>query len=355
MSRNLPSLSLAAALMAGTAAADVPHVAVDIPPIHSLVAQVMDGVGEPDLIVQSGASPHEYSLRPSEAAALQRADLVFWIGEDLTPWLHDAIGTLAPNASATALLDADGTTSLAIRESALFEAHDHDDHDAHGHDDHEVHDKHGHDDDEKHTSHDGHDDHGHDDHAESDDHAHDEEHHDVHDKHAHGAHDPHAWLSPGNASAWLNVIAAQLSAADPENAGTYFANAAAAKSELETLTAEITAMLEPHRGGRFIVFHDAYQYFEVAFDFPASGAISLSDASDPSPARIADIQGRIRAEGVDCVLTEPQFNPGLVATVLDGTQASTSVIDPLGAEIEPGAALYPQLIRNLATSLADCL
>ena len=77
MSRKLAALSLTSALLASTAMADVPSVAVDIAPVHSLVARVMDGVGTPELIVQSGATPHEYSLRPSEAAALQNADLVF--------------------------------------------------------------------------------------------------------------------------------------------------------------------------------------------------------------------------------------------------------------------------------------
>ena len=151
------------------------------------------------------------------------------------------------------------------------------------------------------------------------------------------------------------MIAAQLSASDPDNAGAYFANAAAARAEMEALSAEVNEILEPVRGGSFIVFHDAYQYFESDFDFPASGAVSVSDASDPSPARIAEIQGRIRDEGVDCVLAEPQFNPGLVTTVLDGTAANTGVIDPLGAALEPGADLYPQLIRNMARTLAECL
>ncbi len=349
MSRILLPVSFSVALLGSTAMADGPNVAVDIAPIHSLVARVMEGVGAPKLIVQPGASPHEYSLRPSEASALQDADLVFWIGEDLTPWMADAVETLATDASVTTLLDTDGTKLLDFREDALFEAHDHDDHDDHGDEEHAEAKEHDHDDhgDEEHADHD---DHGHDDHT-------DEEHaeHDDHHDHAHGEHDPHAWLSPENASTWLNVIAAQLSAADPDNAGAYFANAAAARSEMETLIAEVSAILDPVRGGNFIVFHDAYQYFETDFDFPASGAISLGDATDPSPARIAEIQERIREEGVDCVLAEPQFNPNIVTTVLDGTEAKTGVIDPLGAELEPGAALYPQLIRNMATTLANCL
>ncbi|MEX0348934.1 MAG: zinc ABC transporter substrate-binding protein [Paracoccaceae bacterium] len=394
MSRKRLSLSIAATLMGGTALADVPNVAVDIAPVHSLVARVMDGVGTPDLIVPPGASPHEYSLRPSEAAALQNATLVFWMGEDLTPWMEGAVETLADGATVTTLLESGGTLLLDFRESALFEAHDHGDHDDHGHDAHgedkdhddhgdehahddeHGHDEHGKDDDHEHEQHaedkdhDDHehgeehahdDEHGHDDHAEGDDHDHEEhaDHDDHgdhdHDAHGHGEHDPHAWLSPANAETWLNLIAAQLSSADPDNAGTYFANAAAAREEMAALSAEVAQVLDPVRGGSFIVFHDAYQYFEDAFDFPAAGAISIGDASDPSPARIAEVQARITDEGVDCVLAEPQFNPGIIATVLDGTEANTGVIDPLGSALEPGAALYPQLIRGMAQTLAECL
>jgi zinc transport system substrate-binding protein len=281
----------------------------------------MDGVGTPDLIIQPGASPHEYSLRPSEAAALQNANLVFWIGPDLTPWLTDTIKTLAPDAAVTALMEVDGTIKLEFREGALFEAHAHEDDDDHVD---EAHDDH----DDEETGHEG---------------------------HGQGAHDPHAWLSPQNAMTWLNVIAGQLSAADPDNAGAYFTNAAAGRTEMEALIGEVIATLDPVRDGQFLVFHDAYQYFEMDFDFPASGAISIGDASDPSPARIAEIQDRIAEQGIDCVLAEPQFNPGLVATVLDGTEAGTGMLDPLGSDLEPGPALYSQLIRNLSTALAGCM
>lgn len=315
MSRNLLPLTLAAGFTAGVAHADVPSVAVDIAPVHSLVARVMEGVGSPDLIVSPGASPHGYSLRPSEAQALQDADIVVWVSAELTPWLAETIETLAGDAEAIELLEVTGTTELDVREGALFEAHDHEDDKGHA---------------EGATAGAGHDP-------------------------EHGAHDPHAWLSPENAKVWLDAIAAELSAVDAENAGVYFANAAAGKTELDALIAEIGATLEPARGSTFIVFHDAYQYFEASFDIPASGAISLSDAARPSPARIAEIRDRVAEQGVSCVLAEPQFNPALVQTVLDGTDARSAVLDPLGADLTPGAALYPQLMRNLAKSLADCL
>ncbi|MDJ0824191.1 MAG: zinc ABC transporter substrate-binding protein [Rhodobacter sp.] len=375
MSTKLLPVSLSAALLGGTAMADVPSVAVDIAPVHSLVARVMAGVGSPDLIVPPGASPHEYSLRPSEAEALQNADVVFWMGEDLAPWMEDAVETLATDAAVTTLLEIDETSLLEFREGALFEAHDHGDEDhgdhdedEHGHDEH-AEDSHGAEDHAE--GEDGHDehaekDHGHDDHAEDehgheehaeDEHGHEEHAEDEHghEGHDHGAHDPHAWLSPDNASAWLNVIAAELSATDPDNAGAYFANAAAGRAEIDAVKTEISATLDPARGKSFVVFHDAYQYFETAFDIPASGAISLGDATDPSPARIAEIQERVRDEGIDCVLSEPQYNPGLVAVVLDGTEAKTGVLDPLGSDLEPGPGMYPQLLRNLAGVLAGCL
>jgi zinc transport system substrate-binding protein len=318
VSRNLLTLSLATTLIGGGAHADTPQVAVDIAPVHSLVARVMEGVAVPDLIIQPGASPHEYSLRPSEAAALQASDLVFWVGPGLTPWLADTIETLAQEASVTALSKLDGTVKLEFRESAMFEVHDHDEHADH------------------------------DDHADHDGTA-------GHDEHDHGAYDPHTWLSPKNAMTWLNAIAGQLSAVDPDNAGAYYANAAAGRAEIEVLMGDVTAILDPLRNGRFIVFHDAYQYFEQDFNFPASGALSISDASDPSPARIAEIRDRIAEQGIDCVLAEPQFNPGLIATVLDGTDAQTGILDPIGSDLEPGSALYPDMIRNLAKALASCI
>ena len=361
-------LSTYAAL--GTSYADVPSVAVDIAPVHSLVSQVMGTLSEPTLIVSAGASPHGYSLRPSEAQALQDANLVFWVSAGLTPWLEETVVTLAPDATRIELLELEGITALALREGALFEAHQHDHHE-HGdeHHDEAQHDE-AHHDDEHHEE--AQDDHEHDDEEHHDEAHHDHEHHveahhdDEHDHHnskeqaseahhEHGEHDAHAWLDPSIAILWLDAIATELAKADPENADTYKRNAATAKAELEQLKADVQQILAPVSGRSFIVFHDAYQYFENAYDFPSSGAISLSDASRPSPARIQQIQDRVAQADVTCVLAEPQFNPDLVRTVLDGTNAQSSVVDPLGSNLETGPTLYTKLVRELAQTLADCV
>lgn len=312
---------------AGMAQAEAPKVVADIAPVHSLVAQVMAGVGAPDLIVSPGASPHEYAMRPSQARALQEANIVFWTSPGLTPWLEKSLDALTQGAETVELIAAPGTMTLPFREGALFEAHDHDEHGEHGDDDHE-----------------GHDDHG-DDHDE----------HDDHEGHAHEGEDPHAWLAPENAKLWLGVIAAELSKQDPENADLYAANAEAGRVAIDAAVVEVAAKLAPLRDRSFIVFHDAYQYFETSFDIPAAGAISVGDAQKPSPARLREIEERIAEHNVSCVLAEPQFNAALVTAITEGTEVRAGVMDPLGADLTPGPALYPDLIRHLGGALAACL
>lgn len=334
-------------LMASTAMADTPRVVADIAPVHSLVAQVMEGVGAPDLLVDPGASPHGYSLRPSQARALQQADVVFWVGEALTPWLHDVIEDIATDAEAVPLLEEPSTIVLEARDVAVFEHHHHgdDEHDDHDdHDDHEDHDDHAHEEEHGHDDHDHEDNHAHDDH---DDHA-------GHDDHGEHGEDAHAFLDPVNGKLWLQAIAGHLAEADPENAVTYQANATRAIEALDVQIKEIDAKLAPHQGKPFIVFHDAYQYFETRFGLTANGAIRIGDATTPSAARLAELRDELKEEGVVCAFSEPQFDDGLVKAVA-GDDVKTGILDPQGADIEPGTAFYGQLMDKMTTSFADCL
>ncbi|SDL55904.1 zinc ABC transporter substrate-binding protein [Aliiruegeria lutimaris] len=306
----------AAIAFCSSALADVPNVATDIAPVHSLVAQVMGDLATPDLILPPGASPHGYSLRPSEARALERADIVFWIGEPLTPWLDAPLETLARGAHIVELLAAPETTTLQFREGADLGGHD-------AHD--EAHSQTG-----------------------------QPDHHDEDAEHDHDGVDPHAWLDPQNAIAWTGLIARTLAETDPENAAQYAANAEAAIAGLEALTEEVSERLEPMHGVPFVVFHDAYQYFEQRFDLPALGAISLGDATDPGAARVASIRDLVRDSGVSCIAAEPQFSPSLIKTVAGGSGIRTTVLDPMGSALEPGADFYRSLIAGLAESLLGC-
>lgn len=325
--------------LATSAWSDVPQVVTDIAPVHSLVARVMTGAGEPALVVPPGASPHGHAMRPSEAAALERADLVFWVGEELTPWLGDAIEALSGKAHVVGLLDAETTRILPFREGVAFAAHDHGagEDDGHGHEgDAESH-EHGHDHEHEHE-HEA---------AAQDDEAHDQ-------GHAHEGADPHAWLDPRNARAWLALIAGELAEHDPQNAALYAANAETARAELEALEAEIAARIAPVRDLPFLVFHDAYQYFEDRFGVTAAGSIALGDAAEPGPARIAELRDLARGEGIECIFSEPQFDPRLVRTVF-GDVARHGVLDPLATGRAPGPDLYPALLRDMAESFVSCL
>ena len=310
-----------------------PKVVASIKPIHSLVATVMLGIGEPDLIIEGAGSPHTYALKPSQAAALENADLVFWVGHVMETFLEKPIESILRRGVSVELIDAPGVKTMEFREGGAFAAHDHDHRGSH--------------DDEK--------EHGHEKEHEHDKaHAGEKEraHTDDHDDHAV---DGHIWLDPMNAKALVGAIKDALVKADPAHRKTYEANAAAANGMLSALTREVTATLAPVKAHKFVVFHDGYQYFEKRFGVRAAGSITVSPEVMPGAARLGEIRARLKTLGATCVFAEPQFEPKLVSVVIEGTSARSSVIDPLGANLEPGPDQYMSLIKNMARSIRNCL
>lgn len=314
MKRTAPSLLTVALILCGAAARAEPSVVASIKPVHSLVSAVMQGVGQPTLIVDGAGSPHTYALKPSQAAALSRADVVFWIGQELEAFLEKPVHAISHRAMSVELMDSPGLVKLTPREGGAFEAHDHDG-----------------------------------------DHAKDHDHDKDHDKDRHDAVDPHVWLDPVNAKAAVAAISDALAKADPGNAQVYAANAAAAVAGLGALADEIAATLAPVEGRRFMVFHDAYQYFEARFGMPATGALTVSPDVMPGASRLMEIRERLKKLEAACVFAEPQFPPKLIAVAIEGTSARSGVIDPLGAALDPGPDLYGTLIRNMAASIRGCL
>lgn len=316
-------------LPAATASAHAEvNVIASIKPVHSLVAAVMKGAGEPVLIVDGASSPHSYSLKPSQAAALQDADVIFWIGDKLETFLEKPIETIGEKTRAVELIRAHGLETLGFREGGAFEHHAHDGEEA-GHDDHDE------------------------DHADAD---HEEEHAEEEGReHAKGEVDMHVWLDPANARAMAHEIAETLAEADPGNAALYEANAAELSDRLDGLTTELTAELEPVHDTGYIVFHDAYQYFERRFGLTPAGSITVSPDVMPGADRVREIQEKVQELGATCVFAEPQFEPKLVTVAIEGSNARSAVLDPLGAEIEPGTELYFDVLRGMAASFGKCL
>ena len=299
-----------------TAASAEVNVVTSIKPVHSLVTAVMEGVGKPALIIEGTGSPHHYALKPSQARLLQNAELVFWIGPNIETFLESPIEGIATNAISVPLIDSHGLIKISIREGGDFDSHDHDDHA--DHDDH-------------------------DDHADHDDHD------------DHGGFDQHIWLDPVNAKVMLHEIETALSAADPQHASIYAANAEGMIQQLDALIIDVQMELEPVKHKGYIVFHDAYQYYENRFGMSAVGSITVSPETMPGAKRVSELQEKLRALDATCVFSEPQFEPKLVATIIENTNARTGVLDPLGASIPGGADHYISLIRNMTHALKTCL
>jgi len=311
-------------------------VVVSIKPIHSLVASIMQGVGEPSLIVEGAASPHTYNMKPSNASALQAAKVVFWVGPGLEAFLDKPLDALSGSAKVVELSEAPGLEKLKFREGGAFEAHDHGD-EGHG--------------DEGHKHAEGeteHDDAAAPEAAAGHDHGHDHE-------HGHGDTDMHMWLDPVNAKAMAAEIEKTLAEADPDNAGAYKANLEALNKRLDDLDAKLAETVAPVKDKPFVVFHDAYQYFEHRYKVRVAGSITVSPEVLPGAERLSQIHAKIKELGATCVFAEPQFEPKLINVVIEGTPAKSGTLDPEAGTLDAGPDLYFQLMENIGTSLKTCL
>ena len=297
-------------------------VVASIKPIHSLVSYVMDGVGKPDVIVDGYNSPHGFSLKPSHAKMIENANLIIWVGEDLEAFLEKPLNTISKKAVNIEIMDLSGIKKLKFREKNIFE--DHDNH-GHGHKE-KKHDDHGH----KKAKHD---DHG-------------------HDKHAHGEHDPHVWLDPMNAKVIIKEIENQLVKLDPDNSSKYKANSKKAQLELDNLTKNIKNDLKGNL--RFVVFHDAYQYFENRFGIKVLGALTVNPDVLPGAEQLSEIREVIEHEKVNCLFSEPQFNPAIIKSISKDTKIKTGILDPLGATLDKGKDMYFELLQSMYSSFKGC-
>lgn len=291
-----------------------PRVVASIPPVHSLVAGVMDGIGTPELLVPPTASAHTYSLRPSEARLLNQAEIVFWIGPIYESFLEKPLAALASQAKLVRLMDAPGVAVLPAREGGPWEGHGDDAHD----------------------------------------HAHGK-------KESQGSKavaaeaDGHLFLDPENAKAIVRIAVETLAVGDTANAARYRANGDAILARVDALDSELRATLAPVRAEPFIVFHDAYQYLEKRYGLNAAGSVTVSPERQPGAQRLQRLRRKIAQLKAVCVFAEPQFEPTLVQTVVEGTKAKTGVLDPLGAPIPPGRDAYFETMRAMARSLTGCL
>jgi len=292
------------------AASDL-KVVVSIKPFHSLVSTVMQGVSEPALLLNGNNSPHTYSLRPSAAVKLQNADLVFWGGENLEGFLAKPIHSLAAGARVVSFEDTPGLILRPFRSVKEWQELD----------------------------------------PES---KNDQDHVKKRKINRLPGNDPHIWLDPLNAQKITQYLIQILSKFDPENSQTYHSNGKKTILRLSDLNIQLETKMSSVSSKPYIVFHDAYQYFEKRYQLNPIASVTVNSGTSTSVGRLIDIRKKIKIKKVLCIFTEPQFSPKFVQTVISGTAVKKGILDPIGTSISPGPEMYFTLLNNISHSISTC-
>ena len=291
-------------LLSATALAE-PKVVVSLKPVHSLIAGVMAGVGEPTLLLPTGADPHSHALRPSQARSLASADVVFWVGTSLERYLQRPLSNIATTAHVVTLLNNPELRTLPARRSGIWEPHGRHERRKVGGADDEF--------------------------------------------------DPHIWLDPRNAQAMVRQAITVLRQVDPAHKGEYQRNGDLLLDDLSELEGDLHRLLAPVRTLPYLVLHDAYQYFEARFRTHGVGAIAMAPDRKPGARRISTIRKRLRTGKVRCLFQETEFKSNIVATLTEGLDVRIATLDPIGRQMRPGPDAYRKILRQLAGTLENCL
>ncbi len=284
--------------------AETPRVVATIPPLHALVSAVMGDSGDPYLLIDKRSSPHELNLRPSQARALARADLVVWIGPELEAPLARSLKATRRGKSLR-VLGIPGLVRHGARPGGAWHDHEHHEHESDGH--------------------------------------------------AEGTLDPHVWLSPRNADLIGYAVAESLAELDPPNAGAYRRNADLLSQRLSDLKKDINAVITEHGEKPFIVLHDSLQYFEHAFKLNNAGAVTTASAKGAGARTLRELKELVDASGIRCIVADPYVSKAFARTLVEGNDANTAEIDPLGYSHAPGKHRYDAMMRDIAGRLAACL
>ena len=278
------------------------EIVVSIKPLHSLVSAVTEGSNSVSLVIDGSMTPHNFALKPSHAKLLNNAKVLFYIDDEFESGLKKTVKGLPKSVKVIRVSKMKKLRLLSTRADDNWEEDGHDHHD-----------------------------------------------------HGHSSNDLHFWLDPNNAIEIVKSITQELSAIYPENINIYKKNAKNIIKEIKTTDLLIKSMLEPIRNKPYIVFHDAYQYFEKAYSLKSVGSILVDPELPASAKRIIKIRSKIKSLNAHCVFKEPQFRAKIVKTVIDGTTTKIGILDPLGADIKSGPDMYTSLLKNIAENLNACL
>jgi len=278
------------------------NVVVTIKPLHSLVASLMNGVKQPQLLLTTSQSVHHTNLRPSDHRKLASADIVFWAGATLESFIPTIEKNQRSYTQYISLIKTDGLTLLPIRGK-----HEHGRHEGNNHDN-------------------------------------------QHSNHT----DPHFWLSTNNAKIIVSAITQSLINADASNASLYQYNKKQTLARIDLLTEQLKRQLGKATAP-FITYHDAYQYFEKEFYLNRITSITLSEESTPGIKQIYSVKKLIAQYKVNCLFFDAPTQPPIINTLLNNTHAQAIALDAIGINLNAGPDLWFELLNNLSKQMAGCL
>jgi len=307
MKRLTLLMTLFLVLVTSAAQAETGRVYVSIAPLHALVQGVMGTTAQAELLIKPIYSPHDFQLRPSQIRGLKKADLIFLIGPTFEISAQKAVTALGLQRQTVQMMHLPALTILANRVGGAWGGvHDHE------------------------SDVDG-------------------------QELSYAMKDPHIWLNPANAVTMVREIANRLSKIYPEHTAEYTVNSAKLINKIKQMDGDLALKLQAVKNIPFVVFHDAYQYFETYYNLNAVGAILLDPTRVPSIGRIKEMRAQISTTGARCAFREPQFSGKLVDVVLAGSSARAGILDPVGQGLAVGEGLYVKLMTALADTLITCL
>ncbi|MFQ2049343.1 zinc ABC transporter substrate-binding protein ZnuA [Aeromonas veronii] len=306
-------IALFTALLAVSLPVRAIEVLTTIKPLGFIAAAITDGVSEPRVLLPTGASPHDFSLRPSDIRSINSADLVVWVGPELEGFMAKP---LANHPHALALTQVEGMPLFNYATQDSHDSHDHDDHDhaAHEHGDHDE----------------------------------------GHEGHHHEGVDPHIWLGPTQSKVIAKAIASELGKLDPANQARYDANLAAFDTKVDAKDKVIAGQMKAVNEKGYFVFHEAYGYWERHYGMSSKGHFTVSPERRPGAKTLVDIRKALEEKQASCIYAEPQFSPAVIESVARNTGAKVLLLDEVGEQVPLGPDGYPQFMQQLADAFAQC-
>lgn len=276
------------------------NVISSVRPIGFITEAIASGVTNTDILLPDGASPHTYSLKPSDLAKIKNADLIIWVGEDMEVFMPTVLKNVDEQKQIE-LMDVPEIKSL-LRTNHHDEEIPHDDNDHH-----------------------------------------------------HGEYDEHIWLSPKIAKIIAKSIHDKLIELYPNKVQLLDANLNEFITNLSETEQNIAKKLISVQNRGYFVFHDAYGYFESQFGLKNLGSFTINPAVQPGVQTVYAIQKKLAEHQAVCVFREPQFSPAVIKKLVNGTNVKIGELNPLGTGIIVEKGAYSHFLLTLTQELLDCL